>query len=95
MIYETRFDKTPTVQTVNGKKKLVWMPRYSADQFAVLSAAVQAGLGDKFVAFITGDEPTAQKVSIEYIDQPTPEATTAVNEQIDAIIVSWASNIGA
>jgi hypothetical protein len=95
MIYEIRFDKNPTIQVVNGKKKLIWVPRYTAEHLAVLAANAEAGLGDKFVTFGTADEPTAQKVSIEYVDQPTPEATTAVNEQIDAIIATWASSIGA
>ncbi len=95
MIYEIRFDKTPTTQVINGKKKLVWVPRYTADHFAVLSASLQAGLGDKFVAFGTTDEPTAQKVSIEYVDQPTPEETDATNAQVDSIINAWAAGIGA
>jgi len=62
---------------------------------AVLSASLQAGLGDKFVAFGTTDEPTAQKVSIEYVDQPTPEETDATNAQVDSIINAWAAGIGA
>lgn len=89
MIYEMKFEKEAQVQTINKKRVIVWVPKYTSDQLDQLGAALQAGLAGKFVAFGHEDQPTAQAIAVEYTDQPTPEETAAVNLQIDDIIAAW------
>lgn len=89
MIYEMKFEKTAQVQTINRKRVIVWVPKYTGEQFEQLGAALEAELAEKFVAFNWQDQANAQAIAVEYTDQPTPEETAAVNEQIDGIIAAW------